>query len=504
MSKKMNMKAKILYTCLVMLSALSIAAQEKPYQGKVSIIPSGVEQRGDSLYINLDFNLENVHVKSNQSIDFIPVLVSKLQLMELPLISVKGRTNYKVYQRELSLMNKQEKAAARIPYQVYKADGKSSSTINYQQVLPYEAWMDQAHLDLQEDVCGCGLSNTTGRKQLVDAITKEAVVEPYVLIPYVAYIQPAVEAVKRRELQSEAHLDFEVGKSVIRTDFGNNPKELAVIRKMIETVNSDEDVSILAINISGYASPEGSLATNRRLSERRALALQDYLLSYYDIPGNKYTVLFGGEDWEGLVKLVQASDMSYKQDILRIIADNPADNTRKNKLAALAQGVPYKQMLKELYPLLRRVVIKVDYEVESFDLAKAKEVIKTRPQNLSLNEMYLVANSYEKGSSEFNNVFDVAVRMFPEDPTANLNAAAMALSRKDTESAEKYLNNVRVKKLDPQYMNSMGVLSMLKGDYDEAEKWLKQAEEAGVPEAKSNLEEVGRKRENMLIIGNSK
>lgn len=448
--------------------------------------------------------MKEVRVKSNQSIDFIPVLASSSQVVELPLIAVKGRTNYKVYQREISLADKKEKAAGKAPYQVYKGYGKSSGTLNYRQVLPYEAWMDDARLDLQEDVCGCGLSNTVERKQLVGEITKEAVVEPYMVTPYVAYVQPAVEAVKRRELQSEAHLDFEVGKSIIRTDFGNNPKELAVIRKMIETVDKDEDVSILAVNIAGYASPEGTLATNKRLSEKRALALQDYLLSYYEIPKDKYAIHFGGEDWDGLAKLVQASDMDYKREILDIIAGNPAGNTRKNKLAVLARGVPYGQMLKEFYPSLRRVVIEVDYEVESFDLAKAKEVIKTRPQNLSLNEMYIVANSYEKGSPEFNQVFDIAVRMFPEDSTANLNAAALALSRKDAESAEKYLDNVRVKKLTPQYMNSMGILCMLKGDYDGAEKWLGQAAEAGIAEAESNLEEIKRKRENMLIIENYK
>ena len=52
------------------------------------------------------------------------------------------------------------------------------------------------------------------------------------------------------------------------------------------------------------------------------------------------------------------------------------------------------------------------YDVQAFNVAKAREVIKTRPQKLSLQEMYLVAQTYPKGSAEFNNVFDIAVRMF--------------------------------------------------------------------------------------------
>lgn len=36
--KMMNMKAKILYTCLVALFALSVAAQEKSYRGKYPLL----------------------------------------------------------------------------------------------------------------------------------------------------------------------------------------------------------------------------------------------------------------------------------------------------------------------------------------------------------------------------------------------------------------------------------------------------------------------------------
>ena len=37
--------------------------------------------------------------------------------------------------------------------------------------------------------------------------------------------------------------------------------------------------------------------------------------------------------------------------------------------------------------------------------------------------MFLVANSYDKGSDQFK-VFDIAVRLYPTDPIAQLNTAA--------------------------------------------------------------------------------
>ena len=58
---------------------------------------------------------------------------------------------------------------------------------------------------------------------------------------------------------------------------------------------------------------------------------------------------------------------------------------------------------------------------------------------MTMQEMFLVAQTYEPGSPEFNEVFDIAVRLFPDDETANLNAACTDLQKGDLTSAEKHL-----------------------------------------------------------------
>ena len=113
--------------------------------------------------------------------------------------------------------------------------------------------------------------------------------------------------------------------------------------------------------------------------------------------------------------------------------------------------------------------------------------------------MYLVAQTYEKGSNEFNEVFDVAVRMFPDDPTANINAAAIELQRGDLQQAARYLE-----KADAQAsatLNNRGVLKLLQGGLDEAETYFKQAQSLGSAEAGANLEEVANKRKDEAIFG---
>ena len=43
----------------------------------------------------------------------------------------------------------------------------------------------------------------------------------------------------------------------------------------------------------------------------------------------------------------------------------------------------------------------------------------------------------------------------------------------------------------------MGTLLLLKGDYEQSEKYLKKAQELGLDVAKSNLEELARKKANI-------
>ena len=99
----------------------------------------------------------------------------------------------------------------------------------------------------------------------------------------------------------------------------NNPQELAKIRKMIDELKSDPNVKVNRLDIIGYASPEGTLVTNKRLSEGRAMALRDYLASKYDFPRNQYYIIFGGENWDGLEKALDTMEIEYKDEVLDII-----------------------------------------------------------------------------------------------------------------------------------------------------------------------------------------
>ena len=501
---KRNIQFIVLVLAALCLNTEEAFAQNRSYSGDIGIEPVRLEQSGDFLYIDMNFILKDVKVRTAHGVDFIPQLVAPANTYNLPKVSVKGKDEYLAYERRLSLMSPKEKRKHVAPYLVKKSNKRTNDTIRYRYVLPYESWMADAKLNVQRDECGCGESTLMSVQPVIDQVTLERILSPYIVNPHFAYVEPKVEVVKSREIQAECFLDFEVNKINIRPEYMNNPRELAKIRVMIDDLKLDPSIKVNRLDIIGYASPEGTLATNKRLSEGRAMALRDYLASRYDFPRNQYHIIFGGENWDGLVKALDTIDFEYKDEALNIINDIPVEKGREAKLMQLRGGVPYRYMLKYIFPSLRVAICKVNYEIKNFNLDEAKEIIKTRPQNLSLNEMFMVANSYPKGSQEFIDVFETAVRMYPKDEIASINAAAAALSRNDLVSAERYLNMVNVNKQLPEYSNAMGVLMLLKGEYEHAEEYLKAAAKSGLQAAGQNLEELAKKKKNAAEIEKKK
>ena len=497
---KRNIQFIVLVLAALCLNTEEAFAQNRSYSGDIGIEPVRLEQSGDFLYIDMNFILKDVKVRTAHGVDFIPQLVAPANTYNLPKVSVKGKDEYLAYERRLSLMSPKEKRKHVAPYLVKKSNKRTNDTIRYRYVLPYESWMADAKLNVQRDECGCGESTLMSVQPVIDQVTLERILSPYIVNPHFAYVEPKVEVVKSREIQAECFLDFEVNKINIRPEYMNNPRELAKIRVMIDDLKLDPSIKVNRLDIIGYASPEGTLATNKRLSEGRAMALRDYLASRYDFPRNQYHIIFGGENWDGLIDALETLDMDYKNEVLDIIQDIPIEKGRETKLMQLRGGVPYRYLLKNVFPSLRVAICKVNYDIKNFNVDEAKEVIKRRPQNLSLNEMFLVANTYPKGSQEFIDVFETAVRMYPDSEIANMNAATAALSRNDLISAERYLKKMESQEYWPEYNNAMGILTLLKGDYELAEEYLNKARELGLDVATDNREELAKKKANMNEI----
>ena len=292
---------------------------------------------------------------------------------------------------------------------------------------------------------------------------------------------------KERHIDKTAYIDFPVNRTELHPDYRRNPAELDSIVKTINMVKADKNLSIRSIDIHGYASPESPYSHNDYLARERAKTLKDYVRRLVALDDGLFTVSHTPENWEGLIKFLRGSELPNRDAILQVIADTSLDPDAREWKIKGDYPDDYRFMLDTWYPALRRSDYRVNYTIRPFNVDEAKEMIRTKPQLLSLEEMFLVAQTYEPGGKEFNEVMEIAVRMYPDDPTANLNAACTRLNVGDADGAKRYLDKAGD---SPQAVNARAAYAQLKGDQAEAERLYRQAADEGVAEAAANLDNL--------------
>lgn len=473
---------RIIYFLLCILTVSTVNAQSV-YNDHIRIEDLSVTRSNDNrLTIAMNVVLQpSMKVESNQASTFTPILKTSTHNKILPSVVVYGRRR--------QLVNDRNHYLPQNAYSITRRENKKKQSINYLIQIPYEAWMQRADLSLDLDVRGC-----------CDAIQQDMAediyqlnIEPAKPQPHLAYITPKAEPIKHRATVGKAFLDFPVNQTIIHPEYRKNSVELAKIRATIDTVRNDRNTSITSILIEGLASPEGSYASNTRLAEGRTQALMQYVRNYYSFDDKLLKSQSTPEDWIGFRSFIESSDLAQKSEVLQIIDSNESNYDIKEKnIAKLIGSENYKYLLNECYPALRRSDYTVSYTVRGFTVEEAKEIIKKRPQQLSLQEIFNIAQTYEKGSDEFNHAFQVAVLMFPDDPTANLNAAAMEIQKGgNLTDAKKYL--AKSEQAHPATLNNMGVIAMIEGDFKKAEEYFKKSQQITSKEngaATSNLEEL--------------
>ena len=368
----------------------------------VKVICNDVVQKGDSVYIDAVVTVSSDAVKSRSYLELTPVLESASQKEGLPSILVNGRIRQKVYNREVALDNLND-----VPHYTILKAGKEDQVVSYKTAVPFEDWMKDARVVLDPNLCGCGKEEAGSPLLIADKIRRRPD-KRYEVQPTFSYITPMAETEKHRAEVGTAFLDFQVGKYQILPDFRNNAVELAKINNTIRTVTEDKNVKPTGIVLKGYASPEGSYASNKKLADNRVKALRDYIRQKNDFKADFFTMSSEPEDWVGFKEKVEADpNVPNRSEVLAIIDSSDDPDRKEAKLRALGGGAAFRYVLKDIFPSLRRSEYKIDYTVREFTVDEGREIIKTRPQQLSLGEMFAVANSYEIGSDTFIENVDI-------------------------------------------------------------------------------------------------
>lgn len=464
----------ILATLLGIGNVLKTVAQNtKDITLGVSIKSFNINREGKYLTVKMNLDLNKLDVDANRAVLLTPRLVNGTDSLDLPAVGIYGRRRYYYYVRNGigSISGESET--------IYRASSKPDS-VAYNNLAEYEKWMDGATLKFHRSDWGC-CHEIVAEYEGILGRHREA------FFPELIFVQPKAEIMKSRSLSGSAYIDFPVDQTVIYPDYRRNTTELGKIQATIDSVRNDKDVTITSVWLKGFASPESPYKHNTELAIGRTAALKKHIGQLYHFADSIIQTDYEPEDWAGLRRYVEQSNINYRAEILALIDSDMEPDAKEAKIKRTYPD-EYRFMLQNFYPALRHTDYRIDYNIRKFNkVEEIKRIMAEQPQKLSLNEFYLVAGKYEPGTNEFTDVFETAVRMFPNDEIANLNAANAAIRRDDFATARRYLDKAGD---SAEAVYARGALAIREKDYDTARRYLGKAKEMGLEKATLTLKEL--------------
>ncbi|MCD8031839.1 MAG: DUF3868 domain-containing protein [Bacteroides sp.] len=463
-----------LYTCvcLTFLTASVSWVEAQPHRGTFRLEHRVLREVGDSVELSLLLHLYARPLQECQSMWITPVLTAGDEAVCFPYIEITGRERSRANRR----WQKTRRPGTGIEWPgISVALSASTDTlIRYRATVAWCGWMDDAELLLEEEFRECA-----GDRRLhtysFDLRVEPASRDPYPVSPQVDFV-PVEVADGLWQKHGEAFLDFRVNETVIDPSFGRNAAELDSIRRVMEVIRRYPGAEITSLSVTGYASPEGTYISNEKLARERAFAVEEYLRRHYDLSRHLFRVQYVAEDWDRLRRLVEESRMEHRYEMLQIIDRVGIFEGRELLLMKLDGGRPYRELLRDLFPRLRRVEYRIDFTLGHHPGALSGQSLPALP-----------------GGERDEELWRFLSELYPAEVAARVNLAALYLNRGDLRGAAALLDPVAE---DPRAFNNLGVWYLLREDTDTAEQYFLRAAERGVQEATHNLEEIRRKRED--------
>ncbi len=246
--------------------------------------------------------------------------------------------------------------------------------------------------------------------------------------------------------------------------------EMLTLNKTIKDASGDKSREIEEINISSYASPEGSLDLNTRLAENREKNTSAYLKNQLKkdkiTEFGELTANFTPEDWEGFQKLVSASDIQDKELILSVLSMYKDPEQREREIRNLSSI--FDQLAEQILPQLRKSRITASINVIGKSDQEILNLVQSNPPSLSADELLYAATLVDSNADKMK-IYDKAAELYPNDYRTynDLGLTQYVAGNYDAAKA----NFAKATRLAPNASEpqmNLGLISLMNKDYRQA------------------------------------
>ncbi len=466
MMKNQNMKltaiAVVTATAFIACNPLNKMVKR---QGEVNyeLTPNPVEMHGDSIAINLSGSFPDKYFHKKVSATVTPVIVYGENSENFEALKLKGEDS--------------------------EAEG---NTINYEKggsfshaaVIPYKEGMETATVELRVTGEFKGKTKDLDPKKVADGtmITSKLVMASDKGIV-------GADAFKKFTLEDNmVEIHYVVNQSNVRgSELAD--KDIKDLKKSLKAWNEDVKMEFNALQVSAYASPEGELSKNENLANERAesgaKAIQDILKrSKVTLPEGEYTTATGkGEDWNGFKSLMQESDITDKELIIRVLETYSDVNKREEEIKNLA--ATYTEVAKKVLPELRRAQCNVVMKHHNLTDDEIKALVDTKIDSLDVEQMLYAATLYDDLAKK-ESIYKSCESIHAADWRGANNVGYVYLMQNKLAEAKAQFEKANgISANNPVVQNNLGVVERLNGNLDAAMDFYNNASGAG-PEVAQN------------------
>ena len=283
-----------------------------------------------------------------------------------------------------------------------------------------------------------------------------------------------------------AEIKFLINQANIRAN-QTSATDYVDFNKDLLAANAAANMEIAGVNVHSYASPDGTMAFNTQLAEKREENTVSYMRNQLKKDNitefGELTSEFTPEDWEGFQELVEKSNIQDKNLILSVLKMYKDPEQREAELKNMS--AVFNELAEQILPQLRysKIVATVNVIGKSDEEMFAQ--FESTPSGLSLEEILYIgtlANDNVKKEA----IYTAATQIYPNDFRTWNGLGATEFSLGKYEAAAKAL--AQAKKLAPNDKSvdlNQGLVALANNDLSKAKDLIGGA--AGVPQAGAAL-----------------
>ena len=453
----MNHTFKIVFLCSAVLAAAScsksIAEQMKLAENvQIDCTPEVLALVGDKIPVDLTVTYPKGYFHPKAILELTPVLVYGDGSQTAPTLT---------YQGEKVLDN-------------FKVVSSNGGTVREHFDFEYDEGVEQAYLELR------GVASYNGKSIPIPAVkvADGTILTQMLARPTGSYSFKKDDYQSVIHEQTEGQVMYDYNSATIK---GSELRSASIkeLQAALDAIASNPRYTVKGTSVVAYASPEGGQELNAKLSDQRAASAQK---AWSQVTGeaapDNLEVRSIGQDWEGFKEAIEKSDIEDKELILRVLSMYSDPAVRENEIKNMSQV--YTEINKNVFPELRRARFITEVDYQNFSDEELVELSRQAIDVLDEEGLLRVASIADTPKRKAE-LYEQAVERFDSD-RARFNLAVLALDDQRPDAAARYLDAVKAP--DADVTNAKGVVELQRGDLDAAVDLFRKA---GTPEAKANL-----------------